>query len=66
MVSAGRDGHGREERPRATGVLATDQIGVGQDLAGPRREVAEIPDRGGHQHEFALAGLLHATSRITS
>ena len=49
----------RQQGPGAPGVLAADQVGRRQHLARPGREVAQVPDRRGHQHEPAPPLLAH-------
>ena len=52
----------REQGPGAAGVLAADQVGLGQDVARPGREVAEVPDRRGHEDEPAAPLAAHGPS----
>jgi hypothetical protein len=36
-----------------SGVLAVDHVGTGQQFEGPTRDIAEIPDRGRDDDQFA-------------
>ena len=56
--AARRDAQGRQQGPGAAGVLAADQVGLGQHVPGPGREVAQVPYR--RRHEDQLAAPLRA------
>ncbi len=67
--SSRRYAHRREEGPGPAGVLTADQIRHLQNLPGPGREIAEIPDGGGHQDQPAARTprrVAHSTSRMSS
>ncbi len=57
-LQPGLYGEGVQQLAGDAGVLGQDEVGLLQHVQGPQGDVAQVPDRGGHQIEASLERLV--------